>query len=87
LLCSYEIIIIVDDDAPACQGFWAEEERGMKEKTMTTRQAAAALGVSIRHILTLLYEGKLPAARKVGMMWQIPTEAIQRRLTQARGAK
>jgi len=56
----------------------------MKTNTMTTREAAAALGVSIRHVLTLLYEGRLPAARKVGMIWQIPTKSIQQRLATRR---
>lgn len=51
----------------------------MKEKHLTAREASAALGVSIRHVLTLVYEGKLPA-KKVGMIWQIPDSAVQLRL-------
>ena len=51
----------------------------MKERPMTTREVSAALGVSIRHVLTLLYEGKLPA-KKVGMVWQISASAVQQRL-------
>jgi excisionase family DNA binding protein len=51
----------------------------MKEKTMTTVEVSAALGVSIRHVLTLIYEKKLPA-KKVGMVWQIPSAAVQQRL-------
>ena len=50
----------------------------MKEKTMTTKEASAALGVSIRHVLTLLYEKKLPA-KKVGMVWRIPLSAVEQR--------
>jgi excisionase family DNA binding protein len=51
----------------------------MANQTMSTREAAAALGVSIRHVLTLLYEKKLPA-KKVGMVWSIPVSAIEQRL-------
>lgn len=51
----------------------------MPNQTMSTREAAAVLGVSIRHILTLLYEKKLPA-KKVGMVWRIPVPAIEERL-------
>ncbi len=53
----------------------------MPDQTISTREAAAALRVSIRHILTLLYEKKLPA-KKVGMVWRIPVSAIEQRLKQ-----
>jgi excisionase family DNA binding protein len=51
----------------------------VKDKMMTTREASSALGVSIRHILTLLYEGKI-SGQKVGMVWQIPASAVEKRL-------
>jgi excisionase family DNA binding protein len=51
----------------------------MPDQTMSTREAAAALGVSIRYVMTLLYEKKLPA-KKLGMVWRIPMSAIQQRL-------
>jgi excisionase family DNA binding protein len=51
----------------------------MKNTDLTTREASAVLGVSIRQILTLLYEGKLPG-HKVGMVWQIPASAVEQRL-------
>ena len=51
----------------------------MKEKSMSTKEASAALGVSIRHVLTLIYEKKV-SAKKVGMVWQIPATAVQQRL-------
>jgi len=60
------------------KGFFAGEEQ-MKNRDLTTREASAVLGVSIRQILTLLYEGKLPG-NKVGMVWQIPASAIEQRL-------
>jgi len=49
------------------------------KKVLTVRQAAEALSVGIRHVLTLLYEGKLPGSYKLGLQWQIPEEAIKAR--------
>jgi excisionase family DNA binding protein len=51
----------------------------MHEPAMSTQEAAAVLGVSIRHILTLLYERKL-RAKKVGRVWRIPVTAVMQRL-------
>jgi excisionase family DNA binding protein len=51
----------------------------MKEETITTKEASVALGVSIRHVLTLIYEKKLPAT-KIGMLWRISASAVQQRL-------
>ena len=51
----------------------------MPTQTLSTREAATTLGISIRHLLTLLYEKKLPA-KKVGMVWRIPASAIEKRL-------
>ncbi|MFZ0461895.1 MAG: helix-turn-helix domain-containing protein [Candidatus Acidiferrales bacterium] len=50
-----------------------------RKTVLTVRQAAGTLGVGIRHILTLLYEGKLPGSYKLGLQWQIPEEAIEAR--------
>ena len=50
----------------------------MKQGLMTTREASAALQIGIRHLLSLIYEGKLPA-HKVGMLWQIPASAVEAR--------
>ncbi len=47
----------------------------------TVRQAAQSLGVGIRQVLTLLYEGKLPGSYKLGLQWQIPEGAIEARRT------
>jgi len=46
---------------------------------LTVRQAAERLGVGIRQVLTLLYEGKLPGSYKLGLQWQIPEEAVEAR--------
>lgn len=46
---------------------------------LTVRQAAETLHVGLRHILTLLYEGKLPGSYKLGLQWQIPEDAIKAR--------
>ena len=53
----------------------------MRAKTiLTTRQAAQVLGIGLRHVLTLLYEGKLPGAKKAGRKWAIPGAAVESRL-------
>ena len=56
------------------------EEDVKAKMTLSTRQTAKALGVGLRHVLTLLYEGKLPGARKAGRKWVIPAAAIEARL-------
>jgi excisionase family DNA binding protein len=66
--------------------FFAKQgETEMPEQTISTREAATALGVSIRHVLTLLYEEKLPG-KKVGMVWRIPLSAVEQRLQRKRNA-
>lgn len=52
---------------------------------LTVKQAAQALGVGMRHVLTLLYEGKLPGSYKLGLQWQIPEEAIKARTAARNG--
>lgn len=46
---------------------------------MTTREAALRLGISIRRLMSLLAEGKLPGAYKIGLIWQIPVSAVETR--------
>jgi excisionase family DNA binding protein len=47
---------------------------------LTTREAALRLGISIRRLMALLAEGRLPGAYKVGLIWQIPQAAIETRV-------
>lgn len=53
---------------------------------MTVQQAALRLGVTLKYVRDLLYEGKLPGATKAGRRWSIPTAAIDTRLRQRGGA-
>ena len=46
---------------------------------LTTREAAAKLDISLRRLMSLLAEGKLPGSYKVGLLWQIPQGAIEAR--------
>lgn len=52
---------------------------------LTVKQAAQVLGIGIRHVLTLLYENKLPGSYKLGLQWQIPEEAIKARTAARNG--
>ncbi len=47
---------------------------------VTAREAASKLGISIRRLMSLLAEGRLPGAYKLGLIWQIPQEAIEARI-------
>lgn len=49
-------------------------------KALTTRTAALKLGISIRRLMSLLSEGRLPGAYKIGLLWQIPQAAVQARI-------
>ena len=49
---------------------------------LTTRQAAIRLGVSLRRLMALLAQGKLPGSYKVGLIWQIPQAAVEDRMKQ-----
>ncbi|HZU45289.1 MAG TPA: helix-turn-helix domain-containing protein [Terriglobales bacterium] len=51
-------------------------------KTLTVRQAALKLSLTQKYIRDLLYEEKLPGAKKVGSKWLIPSAAIEARLKQ-----
>lgn len=54
--------------------------------TIGVREAALRLGFTQKYIRDLLYEGKLPGARKEGREWRIPASAVERRLRQVQGA-
>ena len=43
----------------------------------TVQQTAQHLGVTMKYVRDLLYEGKLPGAHKAGRVWRIPASAIQ----------
>jgi excisionase family DNA binding protein len=49
-------------------------------KALTVQQAAMKLGVSLKYVRDLLYEQKLPGARKRGRVWEIPATAVEDRL-------
>ena len=49
---------------------------------LTTRDAALKLGISLRRLMALLAEGKLPGSYKVGLMWQVPQSAVEARIKQ-----
>jgi excisionase family DNA binding protein len=56
----------------------------MKEsKTMSVRQAALALGVSIQHVYHLIWEESL-LSQKIDGQWRVSAEAVESRL-KARG--
>jgi excisionase family DNA binding protein len=48
---------------------------------MTTREAARALGISIKHLMTLIWEGKIEAIQdRTTRRWSLPARAIQARV-------
>jgi excisionase family DNA binding protein len=49
---------------------------------LTVQQAALRLGVTLKYVRDLLYEGKLPGATKLGRKWAIPAAAVNARLKQ-----
>jgi len=53
---------------------------------LTVRQTAQLLGVTIKYVRDLLYEQRLPGARKEGRSWRIPAQTVEQRL-QAREAR
>jgi excisionase family DNA binding protein len=57
----------------------------MGTKDLTVRQAAANLGVTLKYIRDLLYENKLPGARKQGRVWLIPSAAVETRVDARQG--
>jgi len=49
-------------------------------KELTVQQTAQRLGVTLKYVRDLLYEGKFPGARKAGRKWAIPISAVDERL-------
>jgi len=49
-------------------------------KELTVQQTAQRLGVTLKYVRDLLYEGKLPGAKKVGRQWLIPSSAVEARV-------
>lgn len=47
---------------------------------LTTREASLRLGISLRRLMALLAEGKLPGSYKIGLIWQIPQGAVETRI-------
>lgn len=49
-------------------------------RDLTVQQTALRLGVTLKYVRDLLYEQKLPGARKTGRVWRIPASAVEARL-------
>ena len=47
---------------------------------LTSRKAAFWLGISLRRLMALLAEGKLPGSYKLGLIWQIPQSTVEARI-------
>ena len=54
-------------------------------RELTVQQTALRLGVTLKYVRDLLYEQKLPGARKMGRVWVIPASAIEARQKKAQG--
>jgi len=52
----------------------------MGENTLSVRAAARSLGVGLKRVYELLYDGRLRGAEKKGGRWRIPITAIEDRL-------
>lgn len=55
-------------------------------KTMSIREAALALDVSLQQVYKLVWEGRL-LSLKVDGKWRVPQTAVQARLALKAGAK
>jgi excisionase family DNA binding protein len=53
----------------------------MIEKSMSVREAAQQLQVTMKYVYDLIYMGRL-AAEKVRRQWRIPSHAVEARLKQ-----
>ena len=51
-----------------------------RAKEFTVRQTAQRLGVTLKYVRDLLYEGKFPGAKKTGHKWAIPAPAVDERI-------
>lgn len=62
----------------------------MSERMLTSREAAARLGVGVSQVLRLCASGSLPGARHTSPdnphrgAWEIPEAAVERRIMEAR---
>lgn len=56
----------------------------MAEREMTVAQAARALGVTLHHLYSLLWAGRL-TGRKVKGQWRVSAHAVEARMKE-RGA-
>ncbi len=52
----------------------------MTSDVMTTKQAAERLRISLRHLMFLIAQGKLPGSYKLGMQRFIPRKAVETRI-------
>ena len=50
-----------------------------RAKQLTVQQTAQRLGVTLKYVRDLLYEGKFPGAKKAGRIWVIPATAVDER--------
>ena len=53
-------------------------------KTLTVRQTAQKLGVTLKYVFDLLYAGRLRGAKKRGRAWSIPEDAVEERITRTK---
>ena len=56
-------------------------------KELTVQQTAQRLGVTLKYVRDLLYESKLPGAKKVGRQWLIPSSAVEARVASREQSK
>jgi excisionase family DNA binding protein len=55
-------------------------------ETVSMREAAAMLDVSLQHVYRLVWEGRL-SAQKVDGKWRLSVEAVQSRLDKRAGVQ
>jgi excisionase family DNA binding protein len=48
-----------------------------RTEEFTVQQTALRLGVTLKYVRDLLYEGKLRGAHKEGRVWRIPARAVE----------
>jgi excisionase family DNA binding protein len=47
---------------------------------LTVQQTALRLGVTLKYVRDLLYEGRFTGAKKVGRQWLIPAATVEARV-------
>jgi Helix-turn-helix domain len=79
-----QLIFLDHQHNPAITSAWipVQEDAPMKRAECGVRETAARLRCSLKHTYTLLYEGKLPGARKQRGRWWVPLAAVEERLKQ-----